>query len=185
MKKLTFIFVSFLLIFRLNAQEEVFFVEYTHDSIKIWNTHAFEECAFVADFEVKILADTITVIEQDTFAPAADCLCYFDFCVTLDDNIGPGDYTVMFYRQLYGGQPHFVGSTTFTDSTGFSLPPVNMKFFQSECYEINDIVEKNAGNTSARLRSQPNPFTGYTTLTQENRSARPITQRKRCLSRGF
>ncbi len=147
------------------AQDSVF-VTINNDTIDIWNTGAFENCAFSVVFETTIANDTITIVEHDTMTNPVYCMCYFDLCASLT-GLNPGNYHVDVFRKyeiLYTPDSlYYIGSTDFTYNG--TAAPLNEIYLQSECYNPQSITNQDfLPDNYLTIDNYPNPFNSKTTI---------------------
>ena len=96
---LTSLVVAFFLSIPVNPQpQDSIFVIISGDTVHIWNTGAFENCASLFRMDVVISNDTIYVTEVDTTEEYVYCLCYFDLCASVT-GLQSCYYVVQVYRR--------------------------------------------------------------------------------------
>jgi len=141
------------------------FVVISADTIHIWNTGIYENCASHFLMSVTRDAYSITVKEIDIATQYATCMCNFDLEVSITGYL-PGDYTVNVFRKLPLINPDtlfYIGSTSFSYS-GSSLTYYTTGF-QSNCYVLSTVdAETKISSDYYLAQNFPNPFNPRTKL---------------------
>lgn len=170
--KLKQILILFLIILgtALSQPQDSIFVIIRGDTIQIWNTGVYENCASYFRMVVeRPYPDTVIVREVDLATQYATCMCYFDLSVSLT-GYPPGSYYVKVYRKLPLIDPNsqiFIGATTFT--YGGSTLTYTKNDYQSYCYQINDLNETNENIEQFELvQNFPNPFNPITKISWQS-----------------
>jgi hypothetical protein len=132
------------------------------DSVSIWNTGIYENCAFQGIAAPEIRNTLITISEKDTSGlPPAYCMCYFSMCATMT-GLPPGRYDVFVYRYYYSDTT-FVGTLSF--DYGGTAGTLVQSSYQSPCYHFES-VKKGLSLLPEKfsLESFPNPFNPSATI---------------------
>lgn len=154
-----FVITIFLVLSVYPQPQDSIFVIVSGDTVHIWNTGAFENCASLFRMDVSISSDTIYVTEVDTAEEYVFCLCYFDLCTSVT-GLQAGSYEALVYREiplLYPDTSFYIGSTSFI--YGGSGSTFLSKTYQSECYNVTkEEVRKLFPNEYILYDNFPNPF---------------------------
>ena len=167
MKILLISIVTFLisiLVFPQQSKDSVFAI-ISSDTIRIWNTGAYENCGCLFRMDVSISYDTIYVTEVDTASNWANCTCTFDLSETITGLQG-GTYLVKVYRKMplfYPDTVFYIGSTSFI--YGGSTLTFFSQSYQSECYNITEVTGYEEYPKEFTLeQNYPNPFNPSTVI---------------------
>ena len=141
------------------------FVVISGDTIHIWNTGIYENCASNFLMSVTRNAYSITVKEIDNATEYATCMCNFDLEVSVT-GYPPGNYTVNVFRKL----PLFYPDTLFyIGSTSFSYGGSSLTYYttgnQSNCYVLSTVdADTKISSDYYLAQNIPNPFNPTTQL---------------------
>ena len=159
------VIVIYLSISAFPQPQDSIFVIISGDTVHIWNTGAYENCASLFRMDVSISNDTVYVTEVDTTEDYVYCLCYFDMCASIT-GLPPGSYEVLVFREfplLYPDTSFYIGSTSFVFG-GSSLTYL-LKTYQSDCYNVTKEDEYSILPIVCILYDNyPNPFNPVTTF---------------------
>jgi len=104
-----------ILSFSLFAQDEDGYIEleFHGDSLIIRHIGAWRNCGAKYAMDIELIDSTIYLMENDTSAEWARCMCYFDLSVTI--NTPPaGKYSlIIFTTNIFQGDTAFVADTSF------------------------------------------------------------------------
>jgi hypothetical protein len=106
-----------------------------NDSVTIFHDLSFRNCACTVNMDVQITNNLITITEIDTGGDVANCLCFFDFSVSINE-LAPDDYSAeVYYENSYTGNSVYYGSVNFTieENLNQTSPEVSSQY-QSDCY---------------------------------------------------
>jgi len=168
MKKLLCIFIiAQCSTFAYSGKDSVY-VQIINDTVKVWNVGVEENCCIRVVTTTNISNDSIIVLEHDTSNALCNCMCTFDFSVSLT-GLQPGTYHVLVYRQHTIFTPeslYFVGTVSFTYSGGIT-GAIKSTAYQSTCYHppIVAVEEpKRLPVYTTLSQNYPNPFNPSTTI---------------------
>lgn len=148
MKKTNYLIVFFLVYFSLSVQsqfyakEDSLFIKIVGDTVQVWNTDVWANCASKFNSSVIYLdSNRIVITECDTIGPIVRCMCYFDLQISLG-GLASGQYTISVYRQelkkyFYPKDTTiFIGELTFSLENPLSLAH-SIHLYQSECHSLD------------------------------------------------
>jgi hypothetical protein len=150
------------------AGKDSVYVQIINDTVKVWNVGAEENCCIRVVTSTNISNDSIIVLEHDTATAYCNCMCTFDFSVSLTGLL-PGTYHVFVYRQYTFFTPeslYFIGSATFTYG-GSGAGTFKSTAYQSTCYNPPVQVKDEQNNLPANTKldqNYPNPFNPSTLI---------------------
>jgi len=129
---LTFILVLLSSIINI-ASEEILYVEFCADTVKIWNKAELNCCSLIR-FDVEVRENKIKLVEVDTAKNWCYCNCKFNLCASLT-GLTPGSYNVDVYRNLPIVYPK--DSLIFIGSLEFNYPNnLITGSYQSDCLNL-------------------------------------------------
>jgi hypothetical protein len=139
MRKVSVLFVLFLVSLNIYGKEDSLFIKIIGDTVQVWNTEISANCASKFTSSIMFLdSNRIVITECDTVGPIAKCMCYFDLYSSVT-GLTSGQYTVSVYRQELEKYFYlrdtiiFIGELTFTLENS-SLLDASALLTQSECY---------------------------------------------------
>jgi len=168
MKKLFCLFVIIhCCTFAFEGKDSVY-VQIINDTVKVWNVGAEENCCIRVVTSTNISNDSIIVLEHDTATAYCNCMCTFDFSVSLTGLL-PGTYHVFVYRQYTFFTPeslYFIGTASFTYG-GSGAGTFKSTAYQSTCYDPTVKVKDEQNNVPVHIileQNYPNPFNPTTII---------------------
>ncbi len=130
----------------MNTNDDSLFVEFSPNTVKIWNAGVEENCCALFNMESKLDNNHITVTEIDTTADLCNCICKFNLCAILV-GLQPGHYRVDIYRthpKIWSDTSFYIGSIEF-DYGVRNYSTLKVKSYQSECLnETEEVVYSNS-----------------------------------------
>ena len=139
------------------------------DTIHIHDLAACAYCSATFNIWVKVVDDSVYIVQTDTAGRIATCDCLFNIRTSIS-GLPPGTYWIAVYRDLLKKYGYFADIHQFIGSVqvivpSTSTPSLAWNTFQSQC--LPDAVPLGASLTPARLilhQNYPNPFNPTTTI---------------------
>ena len=166
MKKLFLFLASALVISTAYANTDSVYVQIVGDTVMIWDRNAHENCCISVVMSADVWNDSIIVIENDTSTSYCNCMCYFDFSVSLTD-LSPGTYHVSVYRRYTWFTPDslYLIDTVSFQYGGISSGQPEATYFMSACHD--PVAVKKSDHEipqTVSLTNYPNPFNPATSI---------------------
>ncbi len=119
------------------SRQDSLFAEVNGNSVTIWHTYSFRNCASSVDLDFQMNDHQITVTEIELNPPMANCICLFDFSISIDE-LDSGDYTAEIIGIEYSGEIVSYGTVEFTIEGNLNqdIPSVTSQY-QSDCYSLD------------------------------------------------
>jgi hypothetical protein len=150
MKKLIFPFVLVFITSGITrGGDDSLFVEIKPDTLLVWNTNVWENCAFSPVFIVEVSDSIISITEKDTSTDHTTCAGYSNYCIPVTGLAGK-EYTIKLWRSY--SAPYYPDTAEFITSLKFN-------------FAVNSVKEESPPDSDLKLyEAFPNPFNPGTTI---------------------
>lgn len=170
MKSVLFFLVGLIITTNLYSQKnEYIYYNINQGSITFTHYNIYANCAAKFSSKIEIVDFNIYITEIDTSIQKADCLCFFNDTIIIQ-NLIKGVYSINFYRQedtKYGYPIDTVIDLNLKElieiNPTIPLPTTSFKFNQSDCFNPSSIEELEYRKPISII-PYPNPAISYTTL---------------------
>ncbi|GEM_PF-2535692 len=148
------------------AGSDSVYVAISGDTATIWHVNTTENCCSKVEMLATVLNDSIAILENDTSMALCNCLCTFDFSISLT-GLEPGFYRVFLYRQNAFWQipPYFLDTISF--AYGGSVSNIKQTIgYHSPCKHTTSVEAPETGLPSnfELYQNYPNPFNPLTVI---------------------
>jgi hypothetical protein len=179
MKVLATVCLFVLFMNNVQGQTESILIEKHTDTVVVVNKDAVENCAAKFAIDVTVQGFDVTVVETDTVAAKANCICRFDLYAYLT-GLPSGTYTVSVYRQYLKKYQYpedrkvLIGGATF-EVTQPQPGAQYSRVFQSPCLGFDAVDPGPAPVAEITVRAFPNPSSREITIQLDLASPQQIT----------
>ncbi|HPS62814.1 MAG TPA: T9SS type A sorting domain-containing protein [Bacteroidales bacterium] len=128
------------------------------NTVILRNDTTIRECGMQYEMEVSWLDQyTLKWLEKEVGA-ASNCLCHYNFSVTVD-SLAPADYHAKVFYRRFGQMPDcYIGTMRFRIADLLANPsPESMNPYQSPCFSLPVGISTGAGTDGPSMRIYPNP----------------------------
>lgn len=153
------------------GQYDSLFVKVANDTVKVYNTKVWLDCAFSPSYIINTKDSTINIVQKDTLGRIATCYCLRDYSINIV-GIKAGHYHMLFFRSYpvewkyeYNNPDTLIliGTLDFDISNSSQL---NLAYtsVEGQCYTIENTEAQIVIPSDYNLEAYPNPFNPKVTI---------------------
>ena len=161
MKKLLFSFLLFAMSVLCYSQfnQNSLYAVVDGNTVTLYDQGAYRNCCAVYEMILTLEDEQLTWMQQSA-GEICYCMCYFDLQATTGP-LEAGSYvTDVYYNDIPGEEPVFVGSIDFTIEMPAKADTLEvLDFYQSNCYYLVPFDENKVSENT--INCYPNPAEGY------------------------